>query len=126
MQNCSSITAPIVKGKIFSINQCPQTTLEQKEMKIIPYASKVESLMYAQVSTRLDIALAVRMLGRYQKDLGMEHWKAAKRVMRYLQGTKDYKLTYKYSNDLEVKGYADLDFAKCMDSRKFTLGYILF
>jgi len=84
MQNCSSITAPIVKEEKFSLNQCHQTTLEQEEMKIIPYASVVRSLMYAQVSTRHDIAFTVGMLGRYQKDLGMEHWKAAKRVMRYL------------------------------------------
>jgi hypothetical protein len=38
--------------------------------------------MYAQVCTRPDIALAIGMLGRYQSNLGLEHWKAAKRVMR--------------------------------------------
>jgi len=34
-------------------------------MKNIPYASVVGGLMYAQVCTRLDIAFAVGMLGRY-------------------------------------------------------------
>ena len=66
-------------------------------MKRIPYASIVGSLVYAQVSTRPNIAFAIGMLKRYQKDPGMEHWKAAKKVMRYLQGTKDYKLTYNTS-----------------------------
>ena len=93
-------------------------------MKGIPYASTVGSLMYAQVSTRPDIAFAVGILGRYQSNPGMEHWKAAKRVMRYLQGTKDYKLTYKHSDHLEVIGYSDSDFAGCIDSRKSTSGYI--
>jgi hypothetical protein len=51
-------------------------------MKSIPYASAVGSLLYAQVCTKLDIAMADGMLGRYQSNLGMEHWKAAKRVMR--------------------------------------------
>ena len=65
-------------------------------MKNIPYAFAVGSLMYAQVCTRLDIGLIVGLLGRYQSDPGLDHWKAAKKVMRYLQGTKDYKLIYRY------------------------------
>ncbi|XP_068647519.1 secreted RxLR effector protein 161-like [Aristolochia californica] len=44
--------------------------------------------------------------------------------MRYLQGTKDYKLTYKRSDHLEVIGYSDSDFVGCLDSRKSTSGYV--
>ena len=55
----------------------------------------VGSLMYAQVCTRPDIAFAVNALGRYLSNPGLNHWKAMKKVMRYLQGTKDYMLTYK-------------------------------
>jgi hypothetical protein len=46
--------------------------------------------------------------------------------MRYLQGTKDYGSTYRYTNHLEVVGYSDSDsdFARCVDSRKSTSGYI--
>jgi hypothetical protein len=64
--------------------------------------------------------MAVGMLGRYQSNLGMQHWKATKRVMRYLQGTKDYGLTYRCTDHLEVVGYSDSDFAGCVDSRKST------
>ena len=64
------------------------------------------------------------MLGRYQSNPGLDHWKAAKKVMRYLQGTKDYMLTYRHSDHLEVVGYSDSDFAGCVDSRKSTSGYI--
>ncbi|RVW28514.1 Retrovirus-related Pol polyprotein from transposon TNT 1-94 [Vitis vinifera] len=85
---------------------------------------QVESLMYAQVCTRPDIAFAVGMLRRYQSNPGKDHWKAAKKVMRYLQGTKDYKLMYIRTNNLEVVGYSDSDFAGCFDSRKSTFGYI--
>ena len=93
-------------------------------MKNIPYAFAVGSLMYAQVCTRLDIGLIVGLLGRYQSDPSLDHWKAAKKVMRYLQGTKDYKLIYRYTDQLKVIGYLDLDFAGCVDVRKSTLGYI--
>jgi len=44
--------------------------------------------------------------------------------MRYLQETKDYKLTYKRYDHLEVVKYSDSDFAGCADSRKSTLGYV--
>jgi hypothetical protein len=93
-------------------------------MKNIPYASAVGSLMYAQVYTRPDIAFAVGMLERYQSDPGLDHWRAAKKVMRYLQGTKDYMLMYRQIDNLEVIGYSDFDFVGCIDSHKSTLGYI--
>jgi len=54
----------------------------------------------------------------------MEHWKATKKVLRYLQGTKDHMLTYRRSDHLEVIGYSDLDFAGCVDTRKSTLGFV--
>ncbi|XP_050915368.1 secreted RxLR effector protein 161-like [Lathyrus oleraceus] len=93
-------------------------------MKNIPYASVVGSLMYAQVCTRPDIPFAVGILGRYQSNLGMDYWKAAKKVLRYLKGTKDYMLMYRQTDNLDVIGYSDSDFAGCVDSRKSTSGYI--
>ena len=93
-------------------------------MKNIPYASIVGSLIYAQVYTRPNIAFAVVMLGRYQNNPGIDHWKAAKKVMGYLQGTKDYMLMYRQTDNLEVIGYSNLDYAGCIDSQKSTLGYV--
>ncbi|XP_059595595.1 secreted RxLR effector protein 161-like [Vitis vinifera] len=93
-------------------------------MQKIPYASAVGSLMYAQVCTRPDIAYIVGMLGRYLSNPGMDHWRAAKRVMRYLQRTKEYMLTYRRLDKLELIGYSDSDFAGCQDSRRSTSGYI--
>ena len=49
--------------------------------------------MYAQVCTRPDIAFPVRVLERYLSNPGYEHWKATKKVLRYLQATKDFALT---------------------------------
>ena len=40
--------------------------------------------MYAQVCTRFDIAFVVDVFGRYLSDPGQSHWKAAKKVLRYL------------------------------------------
>ena len=80
MKDCSPSVSPIVKGDRFNLNQCPKNDLEMEQMKNIPYAFAVESLMYAQVCTRPDIAFAVGMLGRYQSNPGLDHWRAAKKV----------------------------------------------
>jgi hypothetical protein len=50
-------------------------------MKDIPYVSAVESLMYAQVCTRPDLAFATGMFGRYQKNPGKIHWVGVKKVL---------------------------------------------
>ncbi|XP_042983347.1 secreted RxLR effector protein 161-like [Carya illinoinensis] len=93
-------------------------------MAKIPYASVVGSLIYAQICTRPDISFADGMLGRYQSNPGMSHWKVVKRVLRYLQGTKDYQLTFRRTDNLEVTGYSDSDFVGCSDSRKSISGYV--
>ncbi|RVW76784.1 Retrovirus-related Pol polyprotein from transposon TNT 1-94 [Vitis vinifera] len=124
MQNSKPGDTPVAKGDKFSLNQCPKNSLESQEMQKIPYASAVGSLMYAQVCTRPDIAYIVGMLGRYLSNPGMDHWRAAKRVMRYLQRTKEYMLTYRRLDQLELIGYSDSDFVGCQDSRRSTSGYI--
>ena len=73
MENCSPIAAPIVKGDMFSLDQCLKNDLELGQMRDIPYASIVGSLMYAQVCTRPDIAYAVEALGRYQSNPRVDH-----------------------------------------------------
>ncbi|KAD4584950.1 hypothetical protein E3N88_22551 [Mikania micrantha] len=124
MQHCSPLVAPVVKGDVFGTFQCPKTEVEKEQMRLIPYASVVGSIMYANVCTRPDIAYIAGMLGRYQSNPGLDHWKATKKVLRYLQGTKDYKLTYRRSDNREVIGYSGSDFAKCKDDKKSTSGYI--
>ena len=89
LEKCSTRIVPIQKGDKFSQMQCPRNDLEQKKMESIPYPSVVGSLMFAQTCTRPNISFVVGMLGRYQSNPGIEHWKAAKKVIRYLQDTKD-------------------------------------
>jgi hypothetical protein len=84
MENCKPVNNHVAKGDNFDLDQCPKTELEKSEMHQILYASLIGSLIYAQVCTRLDIAYFTGMLGRYLNNSGMNHWKAAKRVLRYL------------------------------------------
>jgi hypothetical protein len=91
-------------------------------MKAVPYDLGVKSLQYAQVCTRPDLTFVTGLLGRYQSNLGIEHWRMVKKVLRYLQGTKGLMLTYRRSDSLHIEGYSDLDFVG--DDRKSTSWYI--
>jgi hypothetical protein len=124
MHKCSVSPAPIVNGNKFGTFQCPKNEYEAAQMKTIPYALAVGSIMYAQVCTRPDLAFITGMFGRYQSNPGIDHWKTVKKALRYIQDTKDLMLTYKKSDNLEVVGYSDADFAGCVDTKKSTSGYI--
>ena len=124
MKGCKPSLAPIFKGGRLNNDQCPKNDVEKEAVKDIPYSSIVGSLMYSAVFTRPVIAYAVSVLGRYLANPGNEHWVAAKKVMRYLQKTKDHMLVYREVDDLQVIGYADADLDGCTYDRKSTTGFI--
>jgi len=61
-----------------SSKQSPTSEKENEEMKKVPYASAVGSLMYAMVCTRPDITHAVGVVNRFLSNPGKEHWAAVK------------------------------------------------
>jgi hypothetical protein len=84
MHACNPTSAPIVKGDKYGSFQSPRSQYEIDQMKSVPYASAVRSLIYAQVCTSLDLAFVTGMLGRYQKNLGIDHWNGIKKALRYI------------------------------------------
>jgi ABC-type thiamine transport system substrate-binding protein len=51
-------------------------------MKSISYASAIGNVMYAPNCTQPTLALITWMLGKYQKNPGIEQWKALKKALR--------------------------------------------
>ena len=62
------------------------------------------------------------LLGRFQSNSEIEHWKLVKKVLCYLQRTKGLMMTYRRSDSLQIVGYSDSDYAR--DDRKSTSGYV--
>ena len=60
----------------------------------VPYVNVVGNLMYAMVSTRPNISHAVRVVSRFMENLGEEHWRAVKWVLRYLKGISDHYIIF--------------------------------
>jgi len=72
MQNAKLVRIPLASHFKLSKEVCPKTQEEMAYMSKDPYASLVESLMYAMVCTRPDIAHAVGVVNRYMNNLGKE------------------------------------------------------
>ena len=73
MQNSKKGLLPYRYGIHLSKEQCPKTPQEVEDMRNIPYASAVGSLMYAMLCTRPDICYSVGMVSRYQSNHGRDH-----------------------------------------------------
>jgi hypothetical protein len=132
MEDCNSISTPADPSVTLSRDMSPTDPLEIKAMETTPYRSLLGALLHLANFTRPDIALAVNICSRYANCYGPEHWKALKRILRYLKGTMDPSsnlspgLSYRRmdTNDLAVTGFVDADYARCPDTRKSTTGYI--
>lgn len=116
MSECKSVSTPmntdICIDKVESVGD-----------QNLPYQRLIGSLMYLAVLTRPDIAYTVSFLSQFNNCYTELHWKCAKRVLRYLQGTKALKL--KFSNDNgELQGYADADWASDRNDRKSYTGLV--
>ena len=73
MSSCKPVDTPVSKVETLSLNMCPKSPQEQKEMSTVPYSSAVESLMHAMLCTRPDICFAVGLVSQYQSNFGREH-----------------------------------------------------
>jgi hypothetical protein len=91
---------------------------------VYPYAELVGGLLYLSTCTRPDIAQAVGALSRYMSKPTMEHWTAAKGVLRYVIGTANTSLTFSAAKP-ELEIYCDADYAGDIDTRRSTTGYVI-
>ena len=67
---------------------------EDEKVEDWPFRELVGSLMWLSISTRSDIANAVRAVARYCTAPRAIHWKAALSILEYINGTSEYGITF--------------------------------
>lgn len=98
---------------------------EETGVDVSEYRQLVGSMLYAAMMTRPDIGFAIQALSRHLHNPGKEHWVAAKRVLRYLSGTKDLGIKYGARDQgTRLIGYSDSDWANDVDTRRSTTAYV--
>ncbi|KAI0990949.1 hypothetical protein K3495_g17238, partial [Podosphaera aphanis] len=88
------------------------------------YQQIIGSIMYIATGTCPDLAYTVTHLLQYNSDPSSTHLGAAKRVLQYLKGTRDLKLTYKFQSPLVLNGFCDASYRNCLDTRRSFAGYL--
>jgi len=53
-----------------------------------------------------------------------EQWAAAKGVLRYVAGTRHMGILYGKGGRKVVLGYGDANYARCVDTKRSTTGYV--
>lgn len=82
MTNCKSAHTPSDVNQKLSVTMW---TEENSQVgKVPPYQELIGSLLYLSGATRPNIAFAVNDLSRFNDKHSEPHWKALKRVVRYL------------------------------------------
>ena len=126
MADCNAVVTPTNKG---SHLQNGETEAYHNEKK---YQALIGSLTYAMMSTRPDIGYITQFLSQSNKSPTERDWNTAKRVLRYLKGTRDVGIVYRRSpkmSDMNLEhatpwGYCDTNYAEDSCDRKSTSGYV--
>jgi len=88
------------------------------------YQPIIGSLIYAVIGTRPNLAHTISLLSQFNSCPDETHLTAVKHVLRYLNGTKDWTLFYPANEKLYLEGFADADYATCLDTRRSFSGYV--
>ena len=74
MKKVKSVELPLIEHFRLSKIMSPQTEVEAQEMERVLYFSNMESLMYAMVCCRSDIAHRVSQISRFMVQPSREYW----------------------------------------------------
>ena len=113
MENLTPVSTPMTEVKL---SKAPEDyKCNEKELKA--YQTLLGELMHLMVQTRPDLAYAVSRLAQFMSNLTNEHWTALKRVLRYLNGTKELEISYeKAPGAIRMEAWTDSSSASKFDA----------
>ena len=89
------------------------------------YRSVVGALQYVTI-TRPEITFCVNKVCQFMHRPLLTHWKAVKRILRYLQGSISFGLHLRSSPCLRLFAFCDSDWGSDPDDRRSTSGHCVF
>jgi hypothetical protein len=100
--------------------------LEEPEVDVWEYQSRLGALMYAILGTHPELAFAITIQSQHSTTPGKAHLAALNRVFHYLQKVSNMKLTFGGScTPLTLTGYVNADWANNINDHCSVGGYVL-
>ena len=122
MTDCNPVSTPLDTSV-----HLQQADKEAENADITNYRQIIGSLMFLMIGTRPDIAAAVSIVSQFAANPMPTHIQAVKRILRYLKGTKGYKLHFGGQlGGQKLVGYCDANWGNEINSRKSTSGYLFY
>ena len=118
MEDAHSVTTPIDEYSSLISFDATESRINQRE-----YQKRIDSLMYAIIATRPDIAYAEGKLSQYCQNSAAKHRAVLDQIFRYLKRTTDLALLY--DNSVGSISYADASYGDDVSDRKSTYGNTL-
>nr|XP_048333650.1 secreted RxLR effector protein 161-like [Ziziphus jujuba var. spinosa] len=116
MSGCKTVATPL--------DNC-QTMKKEDGTPLVnnsTFRSLIRSLLYL-TTTRPNIMYATSLPSRFMQNPTQVHYGAAKRILRYLQGTKDYGIWCRPTSNSQLLGFTDSDWSGSADDMRSTSGY---
>ena len=117
MEDCKPAPSPFQSGVKLS------ATCTSPEVDATLYRQLVGSLLYLTHS-RPDLSFAIGHVARYMQNSHESQWKAAKIIVRYIQGTIKFGIHYSTGGTPLLVGFTDLDWVSNFDDQKSSIGYV--
>ena len=92
------------------------------------YMALVGHLTWIAITSRPDVSYSVGVCCRYLQNPTKDHFQVAKRILRYLNGTANYRVCFGPRNetDGELLGCTDSSYGDCEDTGRSTSGYVFY
>ena len=113
----STVSTSLPPATQLSAADCPAEQDEKEEIDTRPYREPVGALAWLALGTRPDIVSASSSLARFGHNPGCVHCEADKRVLRYLRGTKTWRLKLGGKTP-EIATLMDADWGSPRDDRR--------
>jgi hypothetical protein len=138
MTTCNPAKTPARPGQAYTKKDCPTTEEDKAELKAAGltkehYHTLVASLNFLVTITRDDIKFVQGKLAKYCTNPGRVHFGVLKHAMRYLKGTMDYGIEFKWKKSdeakadgpLQLEAWSDSSYADDIDTARTTLGDVI-